>query len=223
MSTEARHLVLDLTAKSRNWGLTPGAEQRVRAEAPPGWVVDVVRAPTSSDGDGPPRGSEEALRLMPDAEVYFGFGITHDLLGAARRLRWVHSAAAGVGSVLETGIADTDILLTNSAGVHGPPIGEFVVAGVLHFMRGFDVAIDQQRRAEWNKAFFVAEESPLREVSGARVLIVGTGGLGREAAWRFAALGATCVGIRRRPELGAPEGFSSVAGMEAFDSELRKA
>ncbi len=223
MSTEARHLVLDLTAKSRNWALTPEAEQRVRAEAPPGWVVDVVRSPTSSDGDGPQRASEEAVRLMPEAEIYFGFGITRDLLAAGRRLRWVHSAAAGVGSVLQTGIADTDILLTNSAGVHGPPIGEFVLAGVLHFMRGFDAAVDQQHRAEWSKAFFVAEESPLREISGARVLIVGTGGLGREAAWRFAALGATCVGIRRRPELGAPEGFASVVGMDALDGELAKA
>lgn len=223
MSTEPRHLVLDLTAKSRNWALTPEAEARVRAEAPRGWVVDVVRSPTSSDGDGPQGASEEALRVMPEAEVYFGFGITRDLLGVARRLRWVHSAAAGVGNVLRTGIADTDILLTNSAGVHGPPIGEFIVAGVLHFMRGFDVAMDQQHHAEWNKAFFVAEDSPLREVSGARVLIVGTGGLGREAAWRFSALGATCVGIRRRPELGAPEGFASVTGMDALDSELRKA
>src|SRR5260221_9329148 len=136
MSTEARNLVLDLAAKSRNWALTPEAEQRVRAEAPPGWVVDVVRSPTSSDGDGPQRASEEAVRLMPEAEIYFGFGITRDLLAAGRRLRWVHSAAAGVGSVLQTGIADTDILLTNSAGVHGPPIGEFVLAGGVPPFRG---------------------------------------------------------------------------------------
>src|SRR5258706_3719367 len=209
MSTEARHLVLDLTAKSRNWALTPEAEQRVRAEAPPGWVVDVVRSPTSSDGDGPQRASEEAVRLMPEAEIYFGFGITRDLLAAGPRLRWVHSPAAGVGSVLQTGIADTDILLTNSAGVHGPPIGEFVLAGVLHFMRGFDAAVDQPHRAEWSKAFFVAEESPLRGISGARVLIVGTGGVGRGAGWRVAALGGTWGGLPRRPPVGGAGGVSA--------------
>jgi phosphoglycerate dehydrogenase-like enzyme len=196
---------------------------RLEREAPPGWEIEVVSAPTSSDGDGPQGASEEALRLIGDAEVYFGFGFTDDLLTAARKLRWVHSAAAGVGNVLKTGIARSDVLLTNSAGVHGPPIGEFVVAGILHFMRGLDVAIAQQQRGEWSKAFFVADDSPLREVSGARVLIVGTGGLGGEAATRLAALGATCVGVRRRPELGAPKGFEAVVGTAELDSELPRA
>src|SRR4029079_12252711 len=135
----------------------------------------------------------------------------------AHKLRWVHSAAAGVGNVLGSGIADTDVLLTNSAGIHGPPIAEFVVAGVLHFLRGLDVAIAQQRRSEWSKSFFVAEDSPLREISERRVLIVGTGGLGGESAKRLACLGATCVGVRRRPELGAPEGFVAAVGQDGLD------
>ena len=196
--TDARRLVLDLEAKSQNWALTREGAARVREETPSGWEVVVVETLTSSDGDGPPEASDEARAAATNAEVYFGFGFTADLLAAAPRLRWVHSAAAGVGSVLTSGIADTDIILTNSAGIHGPPIGEFVVAGLLHFMRGLDVAIAQQQRGEWSKAFFVADDSPLREVGDARVLIVGTGGLGGEAARRLSALGATCIGIRRR-------------------------
>jgi phosphoglycerate dehydrogenase-like enzyme len=179
-----------------------------------------VKALTSSDGDGPEGGSDEAVRLIPEAEVYFGFGFTKDLLAAARQLRWLHSAAAGVGSVLGTGIAATDIRITNSAGIHGPPIAEFVVAGVLHFLRGLDVAIAQQRRAQWSKDFFVAEDSPLRELADCRVLIVGTGGLGGEAARRLTALGARCAGIRRRPELGPPAGFAEVTGLERLDAQL---
>jgi phosphoglycerate dehydrogenase-like enzyme len=183
----------------------------------------VVRSPTSSDGDGPKVASDEAKRLIAGAEAYFGFGLTPDLLAAAPRLRWVHSAAAGAGSVLGSGIADSDVMLTNSAGIHGPPIAEFVVAGILYFLRGLDVAVAQQRRHEWSKAFFVAEDSPLREVSECRVLIVGTGGLGGESARRLASLGATCVGVRRRPALGAPEGFTAVVGPEGLDEELPKA
>jgi phosphoglycerate dehydrogenase-like enzyme len=221
--TEPRRLVADLAATSRNWALTAEGEARLRAGAPAGWLVSVVHAPTSSDGDGPQGASREALELIQDAEAYFGFGITADLVQAARRLRWVHSAAAGVGNVLRSGIAETDVLLTNSAGIHGAPIAEFVVAGVLHFMRGLDVALAQQRRTEWSKAFFVADDSPLREVAGSRVLIVGTGGLGGETARRLAALGATCIGVRRRPELGAPEGFSSVVGLQGIDAELPRA
>lgn len=215
--------MVDLAATSRNWALTPEGEARLRAEAPPGWEVEVVRAPTSSDGDGPKGASEESQRLIAEAEVYFGFGFTADLLRAARKLRWVHSAAAGVGNVLGSGIAERDILLTNSAGIHGPPIAEFVVAGILYFLRGLDVAIAQQRRNEWSKTFFVAEDSPLREIAECRVLIVGTGGLGGETARRLACLGSTCVGIRRRPQLGAPEGFAAVAGQDELDEQLPKA
>jgi phosphoglycerate dehydrogenase-like enzyme len=221
--TEPRRLLLDLAATSRNWALPPEFEARLRSERPPDWAVDAVRAPTNSDGDGPALASEEAKRLIADAEVYFGFGITPDLLRSARRLRWVHSAAAGVGNVLASGIADRDVLLTNSAGIHGPPIAEYVVAGILHFLRGLDVAIAQQRRGEWSKAFFVAEDAPLREITECRVVIVGVGGLGGEAARRLTGLGATCVGIRRRPQLGAPAGFASVAGSEQLDVELTRA
>ncbi len=218
--SDARRLLLDLAAASTNWAITAELEQQLISAAPAGWAVDIVDTPTSSDGDGPQHASEDAVRLIRNAEIYFGFGVTRDLLEAAPKLKWVHSAAAGVGNVLNSGIGDTDLFLTNSAGLHGPPIAEFVVAAVLHFMRGLDVAVDQQRRREWNKSFFVADDSPLREVGGARVLIVGAGGLGSETAWRLSALGATCVGLRRRPQLGLPRGFSEVAGLEALDAEL---
>lgn len=223
MTDAGRRLVVDLAATSKNWALTPAGEARLRAEAPQGWDIAVVAAPTSSDGDGPQGASREAISLVGDAEAYFGFGFTADLLAAARRLRWVHSAAAGVGNVLKSGIADTDVLLTNAAGIHSIPMAEFVVGGLLHFMRGLDVAIDQQRRGEWSKAFFVADESPLREMGDARILIVGTGGIGQATATRLSALGATCVGVRRRPELGAPPGFSRVVGPAELDVELGSA
>lgn len=221
--TERRTLLLDLAAKSRNWALPPEGEIRVRNEAPAGWNVISVASPTSSDGDGSEGGSDEALQLIAGAEVYFGFGFTPDLLRAAGKLRWMHTAAAGVGNVLDSGIANTEIRITNSAGIHGPPIAEFVIAGVLHFLRGLDVAIAQQRNGQWDKRFFVDLDSPLRELADCRVLIVGTGGLGGETARRLSALGAHCVGIRRRPELGPPAGFAAVAGLSGLEDALTRA
>jgi phosphoglycerate dehydrogenase-like enzyme len=97
------------------------------------------------------------------------------------------------------------------------------VGGLLHFMRGLDVVVDQQRRGEWSKAFFVADDSPLRELGDSRVLIVGTGGIGQATATRLSCLGATCVGVRRRPELGAPPGFAAVVGPEGLEDELPRA
>ena len=216
-------LVVDGNAVSRTWTLTNEAEKRVRDEAPPGWDVYFVRAQTSSDGDGPRGSSDEVMHEIPKADVYLGFGIPRPLFVAARQLRWVHSAAAGVGNALYPEMLAADVLLTNSAGVHAIPIAEYIVAGVLYFFRGLDIAVDQQHRREWDKQRFVGEQSPLREIGGARVVIVGAGGIGSEAASRLTALGARCIGVRRRPSLGAPKGFERVIGFEAIETELPNA
>lgn len=215
-----RRLVLDLNAHSPNWALTPDAERAIRAAAPADWEVVTVTALTSSDGDGAQLPSAEALAAIAPAEVYVGFGITPPLFAAGPHLRWVHSAAAGVRGALFPEMRDGDVLLTNSAGIHGVPIAEYVVAGVLFLMRGLDIAGEQQRERRWDKSRFVAMESPLRELGGATVLIVGAGGIGSEVARRMAPFGAHCVGLRRRPELGAPEGFARVGSLSALEEEL---
>jgi phosphoglycerate dehydrogenase-like enzyme len=219
----SRLLVVDLAARSKNWALTQEGEKTILDATPTGWDVRVVRAETSSDGDGPPKSSDESVDAIRDAEVYLGFGIPRDLFDAARKLKWVHSAAAGVGTSLHPGMVASDIQLTNSAGIHSIPIAEYVIAGVLHFFRGLDVASQQQRESRWDKSFFVAPDSPVREVGGARVLVVGAGGIGGQVAVRFRALGATCVGVRRNPDLGVPSGFQRVIGPDELDSELPEA
>ena len=223
MADGSHLLVVDLAARSRNWALTPEGEAALRAACPADWRLHVVRSETSSDGDGPPMPSDEVMHAVEEAEVYFGFGIPRPLFQRAKRLRWAHSAAAGVGSALYPEMRESDVTLTNSAGIHAIPIAEYVVAGVLHFLRGLDIALAQQQRGEWSKAPFVAPDAPLAEMDSRRVLVIGTGGLGGESAKRLTALGARCVGVRRHPERGAPEGFERVVGLDALDDELRNA
>jgi len=218
-----RLLVVDLAARSKNWALTSEGERTILSTAPNGWAVHVVRSLTSSDGDGPREPSTEAMEAVRDAEAYFGFGMPRPLFLETRALRWVHSAAAGVGNSLYPEMLKSDVVLTNSAGVHAVPIAEYVVAGILHFFRGLDIAAVQQREMRWDKTFFVAEDSPVREVTDTRVLIVGAGGLGGEVGTRLSALGARCVGVRRRPQLGTPAGFERVVGPDGLDEELPEA
>ena len=219
----ARRLVVDLAATSRNWALPDWGRDRLRDAAPEGWEVVIAASPTSSDGDGAAGPSPEVLGAIAEAEVYFGFGISRALFRAARALRWVHSAAAGVGAALFPEMRESGVLLTNSAGVHAVPIAEYIVGGILHFTRGLDIALAQQRAGVWDKRPFTALDAPLRELGDCRVLVVGTGGIGGETARRIRPFGATVVGIRRRPALGAPEGFARVAGPEALDEELARA
>jgi phosphoglycerate dehydrogenase-like enzyme len=215
-----RRLAVDLSATAPQWALTDAGADELRAAAPPDWDVEVVRAPTVSDGDGGAAPSTAAVAAIRDAEVYFGYGISRPLFASARRLRWVHSAAAGVGGLLFPEMRDSDVVVTNSAGVHATPIAEHVVGGVLYLLRQLDVAVAQQRAGRWDKEPFVGAQSRVRELGEARALIVGTGGIGGAVAQRLTALGARCTGVRRRPERGAPPGFGQVAGMAELDSLL---
>ena len=49
-----------------------------------------------------------------------------------------------------------------------------------------------------------------RTIAGASVLVVGLGGIGRAAAARFAALGATVTGVRRQADAPLPPGVTAV-------------
>ena len=215
-----RRLVLDLAAAAPQWAIPDATLAEIARSAPPGWTVDVVAAPTSSESDGGAAPSDEALHAIAGAEVYVGFGMSRPLFLAARRLRWIHSASAGVGSLLFDELVASDVVVTNSAGIYAIPIAEHVVAGVLALLRGLDIAAALQRERRWDKRAFDGAHSPIREIADVRVLIVGAGGIGTAVAERFAALGARCTGIRRRPELGVPAGCDTVAGPEDLDDLL---
>jgi phosphoglycerate dehydrogenase-like enzyme len=115
-----------------------------------------------------------------------------------------------------------DVVITNSAVIMGDPIAEQALAGILYFVRNLDIAVDQQRRTEWNKAPFVSDASLARELSECRGLIVGAGGIGSAVARRLSALGCPCIGVRRRVDRPLPEGLS-VCALEDIDDELRAA
>lgn len=216
-------LVVDLRATARAWSLTDEGAAVIRSSAPPGWTTHIVESSTISDGDGNASPSAEVMREIADADAYVGFGMPRRLFLAAPRLRWIHSAAAGVGSLLFPELASSDVLLTNSAGVHAVPMAEHVLGGVLFLLRQFDIAVAQQRQGVWNREPFVGPDTRVRELGECGALVVGAGGIGTEIARRFTALGVRCLGIRRRPERGIPDGFAEVFGVDALDSLLPRA
>jgi phosphoglycerate dehydrogenase-like enzyme len=215
-----RTLVLDLRAKAPVWRIPPALEEELVQAAPAGWRVVVVASDTVSDGDGGHPPSPEALAAVADAEVYFGYGITPQLFAAGRQLRWVHTATAGVGSTLFREFRESDVVLTNAAGVHAIPMAEYALAGLLHFWRGLDFTSAAQRAGEWDRAPFVSRDTAVREAGESTVAIVGTGGIGSALAVRLSALGTRCVGVRRRVSAGLPAGFSALTSLAGLDALL---
>lgn len=214
-------LLVEVSAQARNWSLPVIGLERIAAEAPPGWEVQVLDETIPFAPEAGHVLSSAALAAAPEMEAYFGWGINQSLFREAPQLRWVHSCAAGVGRSLFPELIESDVVFTNSAGVMGETIAEHVVAGVLHFLRGFDVAVSQQRAATWDKSPFTDPRTLVREVCECRVLVVGTGGLGAAIGRRFQGLGAARVtGVRRRTELGPPPGFDAVVSLDGIDGVL---
>lgn len=212
-------LVLDLADARPIFALPSDVIQALRA-AVPDWEVVVIDAATSGAGDGTHRASEATLdAIRGGAEVYMGFGIPAELLREGPSLRWVHSGAAGVRGSLTPEMRASDVVFTNSAGIHGPPVAETVIGYLLHFARGIDHVVRSQHEGRWDKSVFDAADAPVRELSASTVGVVGLGGIGREVADRARALGARVVGIRRRAEPVA--GVELCTGDDALERLLR--
>ncbi|HZD03530.1 MAG TPA: NAD(P)-dependent oxidoreductase, partial [Longimicrobiales bacterium] len=76
---------------------------------------------------------------------------------------------------------------------------------ILHFFRGLDFAAAAGSRASgrWDTGPFYAADTPVRELGGSTVGVVGFGGVGRAVGVRCGALGARVLGLRRSlPEPG---------------------
>jgi phosphoglycerate dehydrogenase-like enzyme len=221
---QRRRAVLDWRDERPVFALPDWAAARIAAAFPKDWDFIDVRAAVSGSGDGT-GGSAEAREAVAGAEVYLGFGFSPDLFAAATRphdiLRWVHSGSAGVSSALTAEFVASDVTLTNSAGIHAPPIAETIIGMMLHFARGLDYSVRAQQRGEWFKTPFEQEPDVVREIAGGTVGIYGFGGIGRELAWRATALGMTVLATRRSDRT-APPGVELLRGDDALDELLER-
>jgi phosphoglycerate dehydrogenase-like enzyme len=183
----------------------------IRAALGSGWEVVEVQAPAASDGDGG-SGSAESIAATRGAEIYLGYGVPSDVVDAGRpTLRWVHTGTAGVGSSLPQ-LRGTQIVLTNSAGVHAEPMADWVIAAIAYFARGLDRMVEAQALGRWAKDEFTDLTLPVRELRDLRVGVLGLGGIGSAVARRALALGMSVAGVRRRPEPG--RGLRWVGGLD---------
>jgi phosphoglycerate dehydrogenase-like enzyme len=144
---------------------------------------------------------------MRGAEVYMGFGLSPAVARAGLgSLRWAHSAAAGVGSALTPELAATGAWFTNSRAVHAEPMADWVVAALGFCFRGFHEMVAAQRNRQWVAERFTGRRVELREFTGARIGLVGLGGIGSAIARRCAALGMRVRAVRRHPGRSRPRG-----------------
>jgi phosphoglycerate dehydrogenase-like enzyme len=206
-----------------HWSMPAGSVVRVREALGEEWTVRTIEHEIDATGDGPPATPEPVLEAIADAEVYFGFGIAPDAFREAGRLRWVHSGAAVIGSSLFPEMLESEVLLTNSAGVYAEPMADQALAMMLYFTRGLDGAVAGMRAREWRREAIVGPGGGVTELAGAVVGIVGYGGIGRALGRRARALGMRVWALRRGEpaESERLEEVEWVSGASGLDELLR--
>lgn len=111
------------------------------------------------------------------------------------RLQWVQAMAAGGGAQLRAAGLEADelerVAMTTSAGVHGSPLAEFALFGVLAGAKTLPRLTSLQGDHHWG------ERWEMRQLEEMTILVVGLGGIGRTCAQKFAALGSRVLGTSR--------------------------
>jgi phosphoglycerate dehydrogenase-like enzyme len=187
-------------------------EQVARVQAVEGVRVARIAADGQIHGDADEGVLQAAEVLLLGA---MPASVLDHVVERAPRLRWIHSASAGVDRIATPLVRQRGVTVTNARGVFSRPIAEYVVMMSLAIARRLPQLLELQRERTWQ---------PLRgrELSELTLGIVGYGSIGREVARLVEPFGCRVLATRRRLDLGT-DGADNVElyGLEDLGEVLR--
>jgi len=157
--------------------------------------------------------TQELQKHLVDCDIIAGVPWALSSVGGAKNLKWVHSFSAGMDKVLTPELISSDILASNSAGIHATPIAEHVMGFMLIFARRFAATFKKQQQKVWEK------EQNLTELLGKTVLVAGLGNIGKEVARLADCFGMEVIAFDQ-PGKEKPSFVHEIGGKEQLSSML---
>ena len=149
------------------------------------------------------------------AEVIVGFPPV-PRLSSATNLKWLQIPWSGADGYADHPDFPAHVTLTNATGAFGRPIAEYAFGAVFTLMRRFHQYLDCQKEAKWQRQG--DEMSP----TGKKVLILGAGDIGTNAARLFRMMDCHITGVRRVVR-EVPAEFDAMITLEQVDDLLPEA
>jgi phosphoglycerate dehydrogenase-like enzyme len=147
--------------------------------------------------------------LLAAADILLTFGQVMKNLRAdfapAANLKWVQALGTGVDGIVDQPTLKPHVIVTNVHGIHGEPVSEAVLAGMLALARDIPRAVRAQDRRVWLRW-------PAKLLSGKTVGILGVGAIAERLAPKCKALGMKVIGISSA--VRAVPGFDRMYGRE---------
>ena len=153
--------------------------------------------------------TDEALAA---AEVIVGFPPV-PRLSAATNLQWLQIPWSGADGYADHPDFPAHVILTNATGAFGRPIAEYAFGAVFTLMRRFHQYRDCQMEQKWERQG--DEMSP----TGKKVLILGAGDIGTNAARLFKMMDCHITGVRRVVR-EIPAEFDAMITLDQVDAVL---
>jgi phosphoglycerate dehydrogenase-like enzyme len=134
---------------------------------------------------------------LPDTDIFVGYSLRPHQLAEAKKLKWIHSTAAGVAQLMYPELRDSGIVVTNPSGIFSVPMAEHTMGLLLALARNFPDSVRYQDKRQWGQQVLWEMPQRLTELNGQLLLIVGFGSIGRELARRARAFGMRVWGVTR--------------------------
>lgn len=140
---------------------------------------------------------EQLVAFAPEAEI--GWFDRHEkaaplaAIEAARGLRWLNTAYAGVDWMPLTELGRRGVALTCGTGLTTGQVAEFAVLSMLAVAKDYRAVARAQDRGEW-----LAAAPGIRDLAGSRALILGYGSIGQAIGRALEALGVEVDGVGSR-------------------------
>jgi phosphoglycerate dehydrogenase-like enzyme len=137
---------------------------------------------------------EQLVALAPSAEI--GWFDLHEkaaplaAIDAAKGLRWLNSAYAGVDWMPLAELDRRGVALTCGSGLTTGQVAEFAVMTMLAVAKDYRAVVRAQDRGEWLTA-----APGTRDLAGSRALVLGYGSIGQAIGRTLEALGVEVEGV----------------------------
>ena len=146
------------------WNAPVWFSERIRKEFP---EITVIHLPDYSRVDAE----------IVDTDIAITWSIRPEQVKAANKLRWIHSPAAAVHTLIFPKLVNSDIVITNAREVHGPVVAEHVIALIFALAKKIPDAVRLQQKHEWGQQRMWDELPRVLGLFDAVLLVIGGIGL----------------------------------------------
>ena len=125
-----------------------------------------------------PSSREELIEEGKDVDIFYGY-CSEDIFPHLPNIKWIQASSAGMDRHMYPAIRESDVILTNAAGLYATHVADQAFALLLGLARGIHDSVRNQDKHQWGGG-----KSPMIEIDGFKIGIVGMGGIGMQMAKR---------------------------------------